>query len=109
MAVKELCETVAGLGTDETAEFSCADGFVSLTYQHITESNFKTYDADTGERCSHGAMTALLAYEVDGKPLGEDSWRTSQGNDIGRRGHSHERLPLDEGDKQDGYPQVGGE
>lgn len=73
VAVIDLCETVGGLGTDETAEFSCADGFVSLNYQHLTESNFKTYNADTGERCSHGAVTALLAYDVDGKTLGEDS------------------------------------
>ena len=73
VAVIELCKTVGGLGTDETAEFSCADGFVSLNYQHLTESNFKTYDAATGERCYDGALTILLAYEVDGKPLVEDS------------------------------------
>jgi len=39
-----------------------------LSYNRLIESNFKTYDAKTGEKCPHDAVTALLAYEVGGEP-----------------------------------------
>lgn len=68
VAVLELCEIVGGLGADEEVEFDFADGFTMLHYNHLIASNFKTYDAKTGERCPHGDVTVLLAYEVGGEP-----------------------------------------
>ena len=73
VTVLDLCNAIGGINTTEAAQATAPDGFVDLPYKSIVESNFKTYDATTGEECPHGAVIALLAYEQDSQPLDKSS------------------------------------
>lgn len=73
VTIPNLCYAVGGINTTEVAEAMAPDGFVELPYKCILDSDFKTYDATTGERIPHGNLVVLLAYEQEGQPLDKDS------------------------------------
>ena len=73
VTILNLCYAAGGMNTTQAAEAIAPDGFVELPCKRIMESDFKTYDAATGESCPHGNLVVLLAYEQDGQPLDRDS------------------------------------
>jgi len=72
VALKDL---VAALGStfDETTgvTLTAEDGYsMTYSYDQVMNGNFTAYDPATGaELSSHDPLTAILAYEQDGKPL----------------------------------------
>jgi len=60
-----------GMGVNAVAK----DGYaITFSYDQLTKGTFTAYDPATGEELkSPGSLTAMLAFERDGKPLPEDS------------------------------------
>ena len=62
VTILNLCYAAGGMNTTQAAKAIALDGFTELPCKNIMESDFKTYNAATGELCPHGNLVVLLAY-----------------------------------------------
>jgi DMSO/TMAO reductase YedYZ molybdopterin-dependent catalytic subunit len=71
VALKDLAELIGGM--DETAGFNVVaeDGYsITFSFDQIQNGSFIAYDPATGAELKNPVeLTAILAYELDGKPL----------------------------------------
>ncbi len=71
VALKDLAEFIGGM--DETAGFNVVaeDGYsITYSYDQLNNGSFIAYDPATGDELKNPVeLTAILAYEVDGKEL----------------------------------------
>lgn len=71
VALKDLAEFIGGM--DETTGFNAVaeDGYsITYSYDQIQNGTFVAYDPATGTELKNPVkLTAILAYEADGKPL----------------------------------------
>ena len=71
VALKDLAEFIGGM--DETAGFNVVaeDGYsITYSFDQLQNGAFIAYDPATGDELKNPVeLTAILAYEVDGKPL----------------------------------------
>ena len=71
VALKDLAEFIGGM--DETTGFNVVaeDGYsITFSYDQIQNGSFIAYDPATGDELKNPVeLTAILAYEVDGKPF----------------------------------------
>jgi len=71
VALKDLAEFIGGM--DETSGFNVVaeDGYsITYSYDQLQNGSFIAYDPATGAELKNPVeLTAILAYEVDGKPL----------------------------------------
>jgi DMSO/TMAO reductase YedYZ molybdopterin-dependent catalytic subunit len=73
VALKDLAEYIGGM--DETNGFSvmAEDGYsITFSYDQLRNGSFIAYDPATGAELKNPVeLTAIVVYEVDGKPLNE--------------------------------------
>jgi DMSO/TMAO reductase YedYZ molybdopterin-dependent catalytic subunit len=69
--LKDLFAEVGGMAEDAAVGVVAKDGYeMTLSAEQITAGDFITYDMVTGEeKTVDGPLTAVIAYEYDGKPL----------------------------------------
>jgi len=71
VALKDLAEFIGGM--DETSGFNAVaeDGYsITYSYDQLQNGSFVAYDPATGAELKNPVeLTAILAYEADGKPL----------------------------------------
>ncbi len=71
VALKDLVAKLGGIDPTTGITMTASDGYtISFSYRQIMEGSFITYDSTTGEELANKpAVTAILAYEVDGEPF----------------------------------------
>ena len=69
-----LADLVGGITQANGVTIVAKDGYgMTFSYRQIMENGFTTYDPATGEEePADGPLTVIVAYEHDGKPIGED-------------------------------------
>lgn len=74
VALSEIVKLVGGLADDEGVTLIANDGYgMTLSNRQATGEGLTTYDPATGaETPPDQPLTVMLAYEREGKPLGED-------------------------------------
>ncbi len=75
VSLKTLAELLGPLDPGMGVNAVAKDGYgITFSYDQLTKGSFTAYDPATGEELkSPGNLTAMLAFERDGKPLPEDS------------------------------------
>ncbi len=75
VSLKTLAEQLGPLDPGMGVNVVAKDGYaITFSYDQLTNGTFTAYDPATGEELkSPGSLTAMLAFERDGKPLPEDS------------------------------------
>jgi len=75
IALSKLAEQVGGLSADQGLRLVAKDGYaMTLSADQVMNGTFIAYDPGTGDEIkSPDKLTAILAYESEGKPLPEDS------------------------------------
>lgn len=70
-----LGNLVGGLGADAVVEIVAADGYaMTMSHNEAANGKFVTYDPATGNEIAYGdALQVVVAYELEGKPLPEDT------------------------------------
>jgi DMSO/TMAO reductase YedYZ molybdopterin-dependent catalytic subunit len=73
--LKTLAELLGPLDPGMGVNVVAKDGYaITFSYDQLTKGTFTAYDSATGDELkSPGDLTAVLAFERDGKPLPEDS------------------------------------
>jgi len=71
VALKDLLKTLAGFDLAHDVRVVAKDGYsITLSHEQVMTGAFTAYDPATGDSLgSHDALTAILAWERDGKPL----------------------------------------
>jgi DMSO/TMAO reductase YedYZ molybdopterin-dependent catalytic subunit len=74
VALAELCKAVGGITPNTGVTLTAKDGYaMTISYDQITLGDFITYDPGTGDELkTKDALTVLIAYEREGKPLPDD-------------------------------------
>ncbi len=74
VALSELLQAVGGITENNAVRVSAKDGYaMTLSYKQITEGNFTIIDSSTGKEVTASNKPVIfLAYEEDGKPIGEN-------------------------------------
>lgn len=75
VALKDLVNAAGGTFDDSMGvTLTAKDGYsMTFSYDQVMNGNFTVYDPVTGaELANHDPLTAILAYEQDGKPLDPD-------------------------------------
>ena len=69
-----LADLVGGITRANGVTIVAKDGYgMTFSYRQIMENGFTTYDPATGEEePADGKLTVIIAYQHDGKPIGED-------------------------------------
>ena len=75
ISLKTLAELLGPLDPGMGVNVVAKDGYaITFSYDQLTKGTFTAYDSATGDELkSPGDLTAVLAFERDGKPLPEDS------------------------------------
>jgi DMSO/TMAO reductase YedYZ molybdopterin-dependent catalytic subunit len=75
VSLATLAQQIGGLGANQGLQLTAKDGYaMTMSTDQALNGNFIAYDPGTGDETKNGGkLTAILAYEVDGKPLPEDS------------------------------------
>ncbi len=75
VSLKTLAELVGPLDAKMGVNAVAKDGYaITFSYDQLTKGTFIAYDPATGEELKNtSGLTAILAFERDGKPLPEDS------------------------------------
>jgi DMSO/TMAO reductase YedYZ molybdopterin-dependent catalytic subunit len=75
ISLKTLAELLGPLDPGMGVNVVAKDGYaITFSYDQLTKGTFTAYDSATGDELkSLGDLTAVLAFERDGKPLPEDS------------------------------------
>lgn len=75
VAVAELSKLVGGLAPNTGVTLTAKDGYaMTISYDQITQGDFILYDPGTGDEVKiKEALTVIIAYEKEGKPLPADS------------------------------------
>lgn len=75
VALSELAKQLGGLTDQQGLRLVAKDGYaMTMSYDQAMNGSFITYDPGTGDEIKKpGKLTAILAYEADGKPLPQDS------------------------------------
>jgi len=78
VALADLAALVGGADSAMGIELGAVDGYsMTFSYDQVNQGDFITYDPATGDEITNaGKLTAILAYEIDGKPLD----KTQDGN-----------------------------
>ncbi len=75
VSVTDLCKLVGGISPNTGITLTAKDGYaMTISYDQITAGDFITYDPGTGDEVKiKDALTVIIAYEKEGKPLPADS------------------------------------
>jgi len=66
----ELCNLAGGMDSNDAARVIAKDGYsMTISQKRITNSDFTTFDVNSGSEIEHGDLTVILAYEQDGEPI----------------------------------------
>jgi hypothetical protein len=71
----DILQAAGGITENNAVRISAKDGYsMTMSYKQVTEgAEFPTFDSSTGkEAAPSGKITVFIAYEQDGKPIGED-------------------------------------
>ncbi len=74
-ALTDILNAVGGITANNAVRISAKDGYsMTMSYKQVVEGGeFPTYDSTTGKEVNPaGKITVFIAYDQDGKPLGED-------------------------------------
>jgi len=74
VSLEELCNLVGGIGPDQGVNVVAKDGYaMTLSYDQAIKGDLVLYDPGTGDETTiDQAVTLIVAYEQDGKPIPED-------------------------------------
>ena len=75
VALAELGKSVGGISPNTGVTLTAKDGYaMTISYDQITLGDFITYDPGTGDELkTKDLLTAIIAYEKEGKPLPDDA------------------------------------
>jgi len=74
-ALIDILKAVGGITASNAVRISAKDGYsMTMSYKQVAEGGeFPTYDSTTGKEVTPAdKITVFIAYEQDGKPIGED-------------------------------------
>lgn len=75
VTLEDLCALIGGITPADGVSVVAKDGYaITFSYDQITGGNFVTYDPATGDEIpNEGGLEVIVAYEIDGAPISEET------------------------------------